>query len=82
MGEVLPEERGDMKEKIIEKPFGIIALELGYITATQLVEAFNIQVTDDIEQKKHRLIGQILLDQGYITTPQVENVVRTLRNQE
>ena len=39
-----------------EKHFGIIAIEKGFISADDLIEALKIQVNEDIEYKTHRLI--------------------------
>ena len=36
-----------------QKRFGLIAVEKGFITAEQLVEAFKVQVLEEIEKGKH-----------------------------
>ena len=53
-----------MKAEHVELRFGIIAREMGFITAEQLVEALKIQVMEEAENKKHRQIGTILLEKG------------------
>ena len=58
-----------------EKRFGAIAVEQGYITLEQLLEAMRVQVTEDIEQNKHRPIGQILFELGYMSDAQIEEVL-------
>lgn len=58
-----------------EKRFGIVAIEKGFITSENLVEAFKIQVKEDIELQTHRLIGEILLDSGYMTTLEIQEVL-------
>jgi hypothetical protein len=60
--------------------FGFIAVEKGFITADQLIEAFRIQVMEEIENEKHRLIGAILFEQGYITLAQIEEVLESMQN--
>ena len=60
--------------------FGFIAVEKGFITADQLIEAFKIQVMEEIENEKHRLIGAILFEQGYITLAQIEEVLESMQN--
>jgi hypothetical protein len=67
-----------MEGKIIETRFGIKAVEKGFITPEQLIEALRIQVTGDVEQKQHKLIGTIVLEMGLMTNQQVEEVVREL----
>ena len=58
-----------------EKQFGIIAIENGFITAENLIETLKIQVEEEIQNKTHRLIGEILLDKGYITPTQIQDVL-------
>ena len=58
-----------------EKQFGIIAIEKGYISAENLIETLKLQVEEEIENKTHRLIGEILLDKGYITPTQIQDVL-------
>jgi hypothetical protein len=58
-----------------EKQFGIIAIEKGFITADNLIETLKIQVEEEIQYKTHRLIGEILLDRGYITPAQIQDVL-------
>jgi hypothetical protein len=60
--------------------FGFIAVKKGFITADQLIEAFKIQVMEEIEKEKHRLIGAILFEQGYITLDQIEEVLESMQN--
>ncbi len=58
-----------------EKQFGIIAIEKGFISAENLIETLKIQVEEELENKTHRLIGEILLDKGYITPTQIQDVL-------
>ncbi len=62
----------------LEKRFGVLAVEKGLITAKQVIEALSIQVMEDIEKGKHRLIGRILLEQGLMTLSQIDEVLRSL----
>ena len=61
-----------------QKRFGAIAIEKGFITAVELLEAMRIQIMEDIELKKHRPIGAILLDEGAITGQQLNEVLRAM----
>ena len=61
-----------------EKRFGVVALEKGYITADELVNALTIQVQEDIEMGYHRLIGKIFLDQGIMSGKQVSGLLKEL----
>lgn len=58
-----------------EKQFGIIAIERGFITADELIEALKIQVEEDIKFETHRLIGEILLENNSITVKQIQKVL-------
>jgi hypothetical protein len=62
----------------LEKRFGTVAVEKGYLTTDQLVQAMNIQITEDIQEGKHRLLGIILLELGFITEMQIDTVLKSL----
>jgi len=47
-------------------------------TKSQLIEAINTQVMEDIEGKKHRLIGTILFEQGEINIQQIDEVLKNM----
>jgi hypothetical protein len=63
----------------LEKRFGVLAVEREFITANQLIEAMRIQVMEDIEKGKHRLVGRILLEEGFITLSQIDDVLKSMR---
>jgi Ca2+-dependent lipid-binding protein len=67
-----------MAVKKIEKRFGTIAVEKGYITVDQLMDALDIQVRENLSRKKHRLIGKILYDLGYLTIDQIQRVLASM----
>jgi hypothetical protein len=58
-----------------EKRFGIIAIEKGFITSDDLVKAWTVQVNEDIGNRPHRLLGEILFELGLMTDKQVEEVL-------
>jgi len=60
------------------KRFGFMAVEMGFITLDQIIEAMKIQVRDDLENQKHRLIGKILVDLGFMTPSQVDEVLKAM----
>jgi hypothetical protein len=61
-----------------KKRFGTIAIQKGFITFEQLLEAIHIQIQEDVEEEKHRLIGKILFDKGHLTVPQIDDILMTL----
>jgi len=67
-----------MKGQTVETRFGILAVDMGFITAQQLIDALKAQVIEDIEKKEHKLIGTILLEMGFITNKQINKVVKEL----
>jgi hypothetical protein len=75
------EEEFIMKKQNTGKRFGTIAVEKGFITVDQLVKALNIQAREDVEGKNHRLIGSILIDQGFMTDSQVNEILETMSQQ-
>jgi len=67
-----------MKAQVIEIRFGIIAVDKGFITTEQLIEALRIQVMGNIEKNEHKIIGTILLDMGLLTNEQIYQIVEAL----
>jgi hypothetical protein len=61
-----------------EKRFGVIAVEKGFVTIEQVAEAIKVQIIEDMGKGIHRLIGAILLDQGLISTTQLNEVLNIL----
>ena len=60
---------------LIEKRFGTIAIDRGYITTGQLIETMSIQHREALSRAKHRSLGQILLDLGYLNATQIHVVL-------
>lgn len=67
-----------METEHLEKRFGVVAIEKGFVSAEQFVEALKIQVMEDVEKGKHRLIGRIMLEQGNMTLEQIDAVMDVL----
>lgn len=61
-----------------EKRFGIIAIEKGFISPDELIEALTVQVQDEINHETHRQIGEILLEQDSMSANQIEEVVKAV----
>ena len=68
-----------MSVEKFDKRFGVVAVEKGFITPEQLIEAMKIQIMEEIENSKHQLIGEILWDKGYLTKLQVNEVLISTR---
>lgn len=67
-----------MPQNQLEKRFGFIAVEKGYINADQLLEAMMIQLKENLERWEHRLLGKILFDLGYMNSDQVREVLEEM----
>ena len=73
---------GDKEEPAVTedryKLFGEIALEERFVTPEQLLEALTTQARDKVEARPERLLGQILLELGYLSETQVSSVLDIL----
>jgi len=58
--------------------FGEIAIMKGFITAQQLEEALDEQMAHDLSNNHHKLIGEILLEKGWMTQHQIAIVLEKL----
>lgn len=58
--------------------FATIAVSKGFITAEQAKAALSEQLDEDLANKRHRLVGAILLEKGWITIPQIDIVLKEL----
>ncbi len=65
-----------MSEEHIERRFGIIAFEKGFVTGKQIIEALALQVKENLVEEKHRLIGEILVSLGFMTNAEVIEVMK------
>lgn len=68
-----------MVKQSMEKRFGLVAVQMGFITVDQLIDGIEIQTKEDVENGEHRLIGWILLEKGYITPAQVNEVLKAMK---
>jgi hypothetical protein len=71
---------GNMKIEELDKRFGAIAVEEGFITIDQLMDALEVQVREELSGIKHRLIGRILFDLGFMTFLQIREVLATMNS--
>lgn len=69
-----------MSTEHLERRFGVAAVEKGFVTPEQVLEAIDIQVRENIEKKKHRFIGTILVDQGYMKHSQISEVLKSMES--
>lgn len=67
-----------MVRKEVERRFGIVAIERGFITEDQLQEAILIQEKERDKTGKQRFIGRILADQGLISIAQIDEILNAM----
>jgi len=67
-----------MSEGKLDKRFGAVAIEKGFITPEHLLEAMKIQILESLGVSDHRLIGQILWEEGYIKSEQINEVLASM----
>jgi hypothetical protein len=67
--------REEYSSKNIIKRFGTIAIENGYINKEQFIEAIKIQLDEDLEGLKRKLIGITLYRLGYIHISEINEVL-------
>jgi hypothetical protein len=67
-----------MPEGKLDKRFGAVAVKKGFVTLENLYEAMKIQISEDLEDTDHRLIGLILWEEGYIKTEQINEVLKAM----
>ena len=60
------------------KRFGFTAVEKGYITREQLIEAMRVQIKKDTKEGMIVRIGEILLELGYLDESQIEEILNAL----
>jgi len=65
-------------DKKHHKRFGTIAVDKGYINEEQLVKALEIQAKENVMEGKHRLLGQIFVEEGLLTPAQVDEILETM----
>ena len=61
---------------------GQIAVMLGFITMEQLKAAMSQQIDDDLNNRPHRFLGEILLDIGWITHDELNIILDELYKEE
>jgi len=61
-----------------EKRFGVVAIEMGFITSDELINGLKVQVQEDVELGYHRLIGEIFLDRGDMSEEQIAEVLKEI----
>jgi len=67
-----------MVKESIETRFATIAMKKGFITLEQFSEVMRIQVMEDVTGVNHRLVGEILLELGYMSASEIQEVLNEI----
>lgn len=55
--------------------FAQLAVNKGFVSSEQVIQAVTEQLNDDLARKEHKLIGTIMMKKGWMTAKQVEEVL-------
>lgn len=73
---------GDRRKSYTKDPgtyrFRSIAISRGYVSQEQVENAFAEQEEDYITGRLHRSLGEILLDNNWITEEQMESILKEI----
>ena len=58
--------------------FAEVAVKMNFISPEQAKKAISEQMDDNLSNKPHRLIGKILMDNGWMTLQQIDQVLTEL----
>ncbi len=58
--------------------FGSIAVYRKYVTLEQVQQALIQQIEDNVHGRKHRLLGDILRENNWITDEQVQSILKEM----
>jgi hypothetical protein len=64
-----------LSDVVVTFRFGKIAFNRKYVTLEQVQRALAEQMEDDVMQKPHRLLGDILLKNNWITEEQMKSIL-------
>lgn len=67
-----------MPDTQLRNRFGSIAIQKGFISKDQFLEAMDIQIEMELEGADPKLIGSVLCEMGYITEEQVDEVTQDI----
>ena len=58
------------------KPFGQVAIQMGFVTEPQLQAALDIQKSMAASGRERRLLGMVMLEMGMISTDQLIDILK------
>ena len=76
------ESAGNLVEKSSGKRSGVIAIEKGFITKEQFMEAMGLQIENELIGIEHRSVGSVLHSMGHMTVEQIGEVLEAMTTQQ
>ena len=67
-----------MVKEYLSYRFGFMAVKKGFATPEQVSKALDVQFEENVTAEKHRLTGEILVDLGFMSTSQVNEVLENI----
>ena len=67
-----------MGNEHLEYRFGFIAVKKGFATPEQVSNALEVQLEENLSSEKHRKIGEILVNMGFMNTSQASEVLEKM----
>lgn len=71
----------DVRKELSKKycpRFGQLAVQFGFITEAQLIDALACQVREELNGNGHRLLGEVLFETGVMSAKQIDQVMTEL----
>ena len=70
-----------MEVELREIRFGMVAVQKGFILPDQVIDALTIQISEELDEEEHRLLGEILLELEYMNASQIGEVLDEMNKQ-
>ncbi|MDF1592732.1 MAG: hypothetical protein P1P89_14540 [Desulfobacterales bacterium] len=64
-----------MGKEFLTFRFGFVAVKKGFVTPEQVASALEAQIKENVSVKKHRRIGEIMVEMGLMNTDEVREVL-------
>lgn len=69
-----------MDKEFLTYRFGFVAVKNGFVSPEQVSNALEVQFKENLKAEKHRRIGEILVEMGFMSVSQVDEVLTEISN--
>ena len=70
-----------MEVELREIRFGMVAVQKGFVSPDQVIDALTIQISEELDEEEHRLLGEILLELEHMNASQIGEVLDEMNKQ-